>query len=174
MAAEPADQGSPALEGDLGWALGVVFRGYAQGAEKALSSVPGGPRGFQVLHAALDEEAGTQREVARRLGIDRTVMTYLLDDLERAGLLRRTPDPLDRRARRLAVTPAGRERLVELQERMAGVEEGLLDGLPDDERRVVRHGLRRIAERLASACPPGADRCTETAATIEACTADGC
>ena len=32
-------------------------------------------------------------------------MTYLLDDLEAAGLVERRPDPTDRRARRVAPTP---------------------------------------------------------------------
>ncbi len=36
-------------------------------------------------------------------------MTYLLDDLEAAGLIERRPDPSDRRARRLAATPHGRD-----------------------------------------------------------------
>ena len=38
-------------------------------------------------------------------------MTYLLDDLEKAGLIERRPDPADRRARRIAATASGRRLL---------------------------------------------------------------
>jgi len=146
------------LDSDLGWGLGVVFRAHAKAAREAMSDVPGGPRGFHVLSAAAGHQHGTQVAVARTLGIDRTVMTYLLDDLEAAGLVRRTPDPQDRRARRLTVTAAGRQLLDDLGRRMEAVEEDLLIGLADDERAVLRSALRSIALRV-DAADPVADRC---------------
>src|SRR5204862_8339718 len=42
----------------------------------------------------------TQLALAQHLGVDRTVMTYLIDDLEAAKLIERRPDPTDRRADR--------------------------------------------------------------------------
>src|SRR5579862_4539501 len=103
------DQGCDgALSDDLGWALGVVFRSYAKAANSAFCDVPGGPRGYQVLAATARSDPRSQLELASHLGVDRTVMTYLLDDLEKAGLVERRPDPADRRARRIAATEAGR------------------------------------------------------------------
>src|ERR1700733_9601695 len=98
-----------ALSDDLGWALGVVFRSYAKAANAAFGDVPGGPRGYQVLRASARSDPRSQLELASHLGVDRTVMTYLLDDLEGAGLIRRHPDPADRRARRIVATTAGRD-----------------------------------------------------------------
>src|SRR6202044_518662 len=95
------------LSDDLGWALGVVFRGYVKATHEALADLPGGPRGYQVLAAAAGDEHGSQLALAQHLGVDRTVMTYLLDDLEAAGLIERRPDPADRRARRGGSTPHG-------------------------------------------------------------------
>src|SRR4051794_26943600 len=95
------------LQSDLGWALGVVLRNYAKGAQTVIADVPGGPRGFQVLPSAVAGIVCTQLALANKLGIDRTVMTYLLDDLEKAGLIERQPDPADRRARRIVATDAG-------------------------------------------------------------------
>src|ERR1039458_1283363 len=103
------DADACALSDDLGWALGVVFRGYLRASQDALSDLPGGPRGFQVLAAAARDQHGSQLALAHRLGVDRTVMTYLLDDLEAAGLIERRPDPADRRARRILATARGRE-----------------------------------------------------------------
>jgi hypothetical protein len=104
-AAPGADSGcGGVLQDDLGWALGVVFRSYAKAASAAFGDVPGGPRGYQVLAVSTRGEPGSQLELAHHLGVDRTVMTYLLDDLERAGLIERHPDPADRRARRGAAS----------------------------------------------------------------------
>jgi DNA-binding MarR family transcriptional regulator len=107
-----AGQGSPcggALRDDLGWGLGVLFRSYAKAATAAFAELPGGPRGYQVLATASRGEPGSQLKLAHHLGVDRTVMTYLLDDLEGAGLIERRPDPADRRARRILVTALGHE-----------------------------------------------------------------
>ena len=94
------------LSDDLGWALGVVFRSYVKAANAAFAEMPAGPRGYQVLAAATRGEPESQLELAQHLGVDRTVMTYLLDDLEAAGLIERRPDPADRRARRIVATTA--------------------------------------------------------------------
>jgi DNA-binding MarR family transcriptional regulator len=65
----------------------MVFRGYVNATHEALADLPGGPRGYQVLAAAAGDEHGSQLALAQHLGVDRTVMTYLLDDLEAAGLI---------------------------------------------------------------------------------------
>ena len=107
------DAAACTLSNDLGWALGVVFRGYVKATHEALADLPGGPRGYQVLAAAARDEHGSQLALAQHLGVDRTVMTYLLDDLEAAGLIERRPDPADRRARRIVATPDGRSCLTQ-------------------------------------------------------------
>src|ERR1700728_3722137 len=106
---KPAGGCGGALDDDLGWALGVLFRAYSKAANSAFTDIPGGPRGYQVLTAVGRSDPRSQLELANHLGVDRTVMTYLLDDLERAGLIERRPDPADRRARRIVATTAGRE-----------------------------------------------------------------
>jgi DNA-binding MarR family transcriptional regulator len=131
---------------DLGWALGVVFRSYVKAANAAFAGLPGGPRGYQVLAAATRSGVGRQLELAQHLGVDRTVMTYLLDDLEGAGLVERQPDPADRRARRIVATPAGRERLADLDRRLREAERHVLAGLDSDaDRRAFRALLRQLA-----------------------------
>jgi DNA-binding MarR family transcriptional regulator len=142
-----------ALDRDLGWGLGVVFRAYVKATGEAMADVPGGPRGFQVLAAAAGDRPGTQLALARQLGIDRTVMTYLLDDLESAGLVRRTADPQDRRARRVIATEAGHTVLGDLNHRRRTVEEHLLAGITDADRATLRSVLAHIALRLDAADP---------------------
>src|ERR1700687_2236830 len=83
---------SAALDQDLGFTLGVIFRAYIKEAHAVVCDIPGGPRGYQILVAAIHHQAGGQGALAQRLGVDRTVMTYLIDDLEEAGLVERRAD----------------------------------------------------------------------------------
>jgi DNA-binding MarR family transcriptional regulator len=127
------------LAGDLGWGLAVVFRAYVKAADAATAGMPGGHRGYQVLCAAARDEPGSQAAMAQRLGIDRTVMTYLLDDLEAAKLVERQPDPADRRSRRVAATAHGREALAE---------QHLLAGLGPEDQAAFRKLLGALAARV--------------------------
>jgi MarR family transcriptional regulator for hemolysin len=144
---------SAALAGDLGWGLGVVFRAYVSAAHAAVADLPGGPRGYQVLSAATRSEVGSQLALAQYLGIDRTVMTYLLDDLEGEGLIERRPDPSDRRARRIVATAKGIGLLVTLEERLRAAEAHLLAPLDGDARQTFRSQVERIAARANSLDP---------------------
>jgi DNA-binding MarR family transcriptional regulator len=161
-AGPPAARGSGcggALAGDLGWALGVVFRSYVKAANAAFADVPAGPRGYQVLAAATRGEPESQLALAQHLGVDRTVMTYLLDDLEAAGLIERHPDPADRRARRIVATTRGRELLGDLDRRLRTAEQRVLAGLDTSgDRRAFRALLRQLATH-ANALDPMPNAC---------------
>jgi DNA-binding MarR family transcriptional regulator len=144
---------------DLGQALGAVLRRYLDAAHGVVAELPGGPRGYQVLSLAASGSCSNQATLASGLGIDRTVMTYLLDDLERAGLVERRPDPADRRARRIVLLPQGRTVLDDATRRIADVERSVLSGLSDDEADTFRTLLARVAD--GSTADPGL--CTEHA-----------
>ena len=56
------------------------------------------------------EEDGLQMtELARRAHLSKQTLTTLVPSLETTGLVMRTPDPADRRAQRVYLTPRGRE-----------------------------------------------------------------
>jgi MarR family transcriptional regulator, lower aerobic nicotinate degradation pathway regulator len=69
----------------------------------------------------------------------------LVDDLERDGLVRRDPHPVDRRTRLVVATDAGRERLARTRELARAVDDELLAEFTDPEREAVLRLLRRIA-----------------------------
>ena len=144
---------TPGVEADLGWALGAISRSYLRAARAAVADLPGGARGYLVLAVAGQGEPRSQLALAQHLGVDRTAMTYLLDDLEAAGLVERRPDPADRRARRVAPTPDGLALLREVKATLRDVEDGLLAPLDDEERVVLRGMLRRLATNVAPANP---------------------
>jgi DNA-binding MarR family transcriptional regulator len=143
-----------ALAEDLGWGLGMLFRAYVAAAHAAVADLPGGPRGYQVLSAAAQGTVGSQLALAQHLGVDRTVMTYLLDDLEAAGLIERRPDPADRRARRVVATAQGTELLVALDERLRAAEGRLLAPLDHEGGASFRSQVQLLATRLNAVDPP--------------------
>jgi DNA-binding MarR family transcriptional regulator len=98
--------------------------------------------------------------LGRQLGVDRTVMTYLLDELEQAGLVARTPDPADRRARRITLTESGQARLCALERSLRAAEDDLLAPLDSGERAELRALLLRVATRVGGP----AITCTEAEA----------
>lgn len=138
---------------DLGWMLGTLLRAYLRRAGDAVSELPGGPRGYQVLALAAGGACRNQAGIADHLGVDRTVMTYLLDDLEGARLITRKPDPEDRRSRQIVLTAKGRKTLTHLTEAVAAVERHLLSGLSESE----AIGLRDLLHRAAAAAVAGAE-----------------
>jgi DNA-binding MarR family transcriptional regulator len=146
--------GEDALAGDLGWGLGMIFRAYVKAAHAAVADLPGGPRGYQVLSSAAQGTVASQLALAQHLGVDRTVMTYLLDDLEAAGLIERRPDPADRRARRIVATRAGNELLISLNERLRAAEAEVLAPLGSEQRDAFRAEVRVLATRLDAIDPP--------------------
>ncbi|MBQ1091928.1 MarR family winged helix-turn-helix transcriptional regulator [Streptomyces sp. B93] len=167
-AADSSTARPPLMDDVFGYAIGVLFRAYAKGVEAAVADLPGGPRGYFILTAAVRGEAGSQRSLADGMGIDRTVMTYLLDDLEEAGLVERKPDPADRRSRHILATPQGEELWGELSSRVEEVERRLLAGVPETSRQVFLDVLftlarqadafeRELADRTA-ADPAGTQR----------------
>lgn len=132
----------------------MLYRELLKTANAAATDVPGGQRGYHVLAAVANGGPGTQLALAQQLGVDRTVMTYLLDDLERAALIDRRPDPADRRARRVVITTTGQLLYSELQARMARVSDHVLAGLAPEVRTMFRAALQQAAGHLAAADPP--------------------
>jgi DNA-binding MarR family transcriptional regulator len=141
------------LAGELGWGLAVVFRGYVKAADAVTDGLPGGHRGYQVLSAAARDEPGSQAALAARLGIDRTVMTYLLDDLAKADLVERRQDPGDRRARLVVATDHGRAVLDDLDKRFARAEQHILGGLAPADQATFRALLGTLATHVNSLDP---------------------
>lgn len=68
---------------------------------------------MRVIRALDDAEAGRIRmgELSAALGVTARNVTTIVDGLEREGLVARMPDPKDRRAILLALTPKGQEHI---------------------------------------------------------------
>ena len=135
----------PDLGHDFGWALRAVSLAFQTEAIAAVSHLPSGPRGYLVLLAASEGSGQSQLAIARRLGVDKTVMTYLVDALVDAGLILREADPTDRRVRQLVLTSTGRATLDTARAEIAAVETRLLSALSADDAERFRTLLAAVA-----------------------------
>jgi DNA-binding MarR family transcriptional regulator len=106
-----------------------------------------------VLATTVAEGPRRQLDLAAQLGVDRTVMTYLLDDLEKAKLVQRQPDPADRRARLIVPTEQGKETLCDLERRLSTAEDEILGSLDQAERSSFRLLLQRVAMKAQAIDP---------------------
>ncbi|MCG8916790.1 MarR family winged helix-turn-helix transcriptional regulator [Actinokineospora sp. PR83] len=133
------------LDSDLGWAIRLVSGAFRRIATGSVAALPGGPRGYLVLMAVVSGPPRSQLAIAQQLALNKTVMTYLLDDLEAEGLLTRQPDPVDRRARRVLITEKGTRALDEARARLGMAEARLLGDLDPAEEQQLRQLLERVA-----------------------------
>ena len=117
---------------------------------EALESIGLTPALFGLLNVLGAREGSIQQELGSAMGIDRSTMVLLIDELEAKGLAKRRPHPLDRRAREVAITPKGRQHLQRGRRMAAQVEDEVLRGLTAAERRE----LLRLLRSALSAVPP--------------------
>jgi DNA-binding MarR family transcriptional regulator len=101
--------------------------------------------GYVVLNALQDAPQSTQAALAEKIGADKTRIITTLDDLQAAGLITREPDPADRRARLLSITPAGRRARREAQDEIQRNEDRLLAELPSAERKAFLRAAGRLS-----------------------------
>ena len=119
-----------------------AHRGFAE----RLAELELHPRHFGMLSHLAASEGQSQQAISVALGIHRSAMVALVDDLEQRGLAERRRDPADRRAYSLYLTPKGREVLVELDRLAEEHEAELLTGLNASERSRLISLLQRVAE----------------------------
>jgi DNA-binding MarR family transcriptional regulator len=101
---------------------------------------------YVALAHLASQPAGTQLALAEAIGYDKSRLIALLDDLERNGLITRTADPTDRRARIVALTEAGRARHAAARADVRTMEDDFLAGLDLAERTRLRDMLAELAQ----------------------------
>jgi DNA-binding MarR family transcriptional regulator len=97
-------------------------------------------------------ESGSMRssELADCANVSRATMTGLLDTLEKADLLTRAPDPHDRRASNVKITPKGEKLLRKVQPLQTRWAQNLLAPLSRGERDELVNLLRKAQQAFLS------------------------
>jgi DNA-binding MarR family transcriptional regulator len=144
MATQPSPD--PPVTEFAGQLLFRLWRANHTRAAEVLGSVGLTTALFALLNVINAREGAIQQELGSALGIDRSTMVSLIDELEGAGLASRRPSAKDRRAREIAITPKGRRLLKRARGLIAQSENEVLGGLSAEERRELKALLRRALD----------------------------
>ena len=104
-----------------------------------------------LLHTHLEGPSGIRmKDMARNATLSTSGLTALVDRLERQGLVQRNPDPDDRRATRVTLTHAGRERARQAAHvHIASIERHFASLLADHDAIALAETLEHIECQLA-------------------------
>jgi DNA-binding MarR family transcriptional regulator len=81
-----------------------------------------------------DEDRLTQIEIVNAMQVTSPNVTYLIDALEKEGLVARTPHPTDRRVTYVELTPTGRDVCGRLIPAMVDFMGAMTEGFSEDEK----------------------------------------
>ena len=145
---------------DLAAMMWPLARGLL-GAEEPILAAHGVTMwGYMVLNALTEQPVRAQTALAQAIGADKSRIIGVLDELQEQGLIRRYPDPADRRVHLLSLTPAGERKRAAVQEGIRRNEQRILDQLPAADRAAFLRSLQVLAslppEALVPSSPSGA------------------
>lgn len=104
------------------------------------------PVQFAALNALEARPGIDQATLAGLIAHDRVTIGGVVDRLVQKGLVIRSVNPQDRRARRLDLAPAGRTLLDTVQHQVRAIQDRILAGLDDTERTVLVSLLKKATE----------------------------
>jgi len=135
---------SPSLT-SAGFLLHLAQARLREGVRRAIEgSGLNGPQ-LAVLGALKDRGPMSQRRLGEQTQIEKSSMVQLVDALEAGGWVRRTPDPSDRRANVVQLTPEGDRKFTDLGPRLEAAQEQFLEPLSQPEREALADMLTRLA-----------------------------
>jgi DNA-binding MarR family transcriptional regulator len=92
----------------------------------------------------------TQNEVATKLGITSATVTFLVDGLQKDGLVDRMTNEADRRSVHVELTEKGLQVCERLIPEMAHMAASLVDGFTQDEKELMLRLLMRFRQNAMS------------------------
>jgi DNA-binding MarR family transcriptional regulator len=109
--------------------------------------------GYGCVFGFIDIDEGSRlTDLAERSGLTKQAVGEVIPELEQLGYVRREPDPRDRRAKLIKLTPKGRDACLTGRRLFAEIEREWAEQLGEE----LLAGLREAAERIAEAEREGA------------------
>ncbi len=102
----------------------------------------------RTLMLLANDSGMTQKDLAAALDVEHPTMVRVLDGLEKQGLIERCAVDGDRRAKRVALTPASEGQIRELEELSEAVRVQMLEGIPQEDVATTLRVLRQIGANL--------------------------
>jgi MarR family transcriptional regulator for hemolysin len=134
----------------LGRYLVFTAKALRSAFEETLLANGGSLATWIVLNALSDVGFVSQAALATHVHLEGATITHHVDRLETLGLVRRLPDPDDRRVRRLELTDLGVELHTRLRSAAMDFERVALAGIGPEDRALLTRALDHIQSNLAA------------------------
>lgn len=103
---------------------------------------------FSVLALLYYQDGLTQQEIAEALGRDKASVTRILHNMERDSLLERGEDSYDKRSKRVALTPLGKQKQEQMVQIAGALYYEILKGLSLEQVQVTCGALTQMLKRV--------------------------
>lgn len=153
---EPAGPGPLEMKGakdSIGFMLSKVGNSVSERFAAIVGEFGLVPRQFFVLNLISEHQGESQQAIAESIGVAKSQMVAVVDELEQKGMLERRANPSDRRQHALYVTPRGMELREKTRAAARKHEQWIRSQLSADEARAVLAALQKIA--IADGTPLG-------------------
>lgn len=141
-----AAEGNSDLESLIGYNLKRAYVIVQEDFRKTLGEGGLSPRSFAALSLVISSPKITQSALARALGVERSGMVAIIDDLQHRELLERAGVPGDKRAQALLPTANGKRIYKAALAAVAKHEEKLFGVFNNEEQALLVDLLRRFRE----------------------------
>jgi MarR family transcriptional regulator for hemolysin len=138
----------------IGRRLALTSKAVSSAFKAALAAEGGTLSSWLILSSLRGDRWSTQLDLARSLGIESPTLTRHLENLERAGFVRRERSVTDRRAVRVELTDAGEAAHGRMLGAVIAFNRRLQDGLSSDDVRYLDHLLARLGENIRTSVLP--------------------
>ncbi|EAU43070.1 putative transcription regulator protein [Fulvimarina pelagi HTCC2506] len=142
----------PDAGNSLGFLLTDVARLFRQQLEKAVidAGIDLTPGEIRALSHVARHEGSRQAVLAERMGVEPMTLSAYLDRLETRGLVKRSPDPNDRRAKVINTTDKADNVFANARPITLEVYDRITRGLSDGERDEIERLLSHVRENMTS------------------------
>lgn len=131
-----------------GYLANHMARLFALALHERIAPLGLAPAQFMTLLELWEKDGLTQKDLVQRLDIEQATMANTLKRMERDGLIRREPDPDDRRSQLIRLTPEARALEGPAKDAAQAVNAKALAGLLDDERDTFIRLMTRVTSAL--------------------------
>jgi DNA-binding MarR family transcriptional regulator len=150
-----AEPGFPARAQTLGFLLRELYEALQQHVYAAVAA--DGHPGVRELHSPLlrhlPSEGARVADMARRCGLAKQSVAYVVDDLMRLGYVTVEPDPDDGRAKRVKLTPRGCALIESLLAHSAAAEAELAERVGAQRLTALRATLEDSVQAVGRTAP---------------------
>lgn len=134
----------------IGYLLRTCYRSFAKALEVHINQQGVGIGQWFFLRELWEEDGLTQRELASRVGIAAPTTAVAIRGMVKDDLIKRVPDPADRRKKRIFLTEKGRSLKNILLPHARDVNKNATKDFSEEEIRQLREYIHRMKQNLES------------------------